>query len=525
LRAILFKLGEIHVPEQEIASRLNAMADELIKLREEARRLEHGPTELVPFVRRAQELIRQGDLRGAETQLNLARRAARQFRARASEYEADILVQEARVKRLQLDFNSAAAKFEEAARLMEGFDERKKWDFLLSQAGSLAQKGQDFADNDALSQAIDIYKSALTEADGDRAEINWPTVVHRLGTALRVMGSRDGDLNRLEEASKLFRKALDRVPGPSSQRAAIQISLGDAIHELSRGDRGTERMEESLQLYRQALQEIEPDHSSGLWIRAMNNLGNAQSTLGLRTDNEVLMREGVATLKTLIDSMQSDRTSGAWDTAQSSLGIVLARLGDRNPAGGELDEAILAFRAALTERAPDRVPWAWALTQSNLGNTLRSLGHHRASPQLLLEAVDAINAALTIRTREKAPRDWATDIGNLGIALAILGEPLKQGEGGGKAYLERAVTALRAAMEVHKREVTPMWWARHQFNLGCALTALSDHDTPNERYVLEAIEAFKAAQTERTREGAPHMWERTQEQLEIAEQKLASLRR
>jgi hypothetical protein len=142
-----------------------------------------------------------------------------------------------------------------------------------------------------------------------------------------------------------------------------------------------------------------------------------------------------------------------------------------------------------------------------------------------LESVDAINAALTIRTRDKAPRDWATDIGNLGIALAVLGEPLKQGEDGGKAHLEQAVTAFRAAMEVHTREVTPMWWARHQFNLGCALTALGDHDTPNERYVLESIEAFKAAQSERTRERALHMWEKTQTHLEFAEQRLANLRR
>jgi len=54
LRAILLKLGEAGVSEEAIPQRLDAKADELLKLREEIAQLKQGPVELALFAQRTQ---------------------------------------------------------------------------------------------------------------------------------------------------------------------------------------------------------------------------------------------------------------------------------------------------------------------------------------------------------------------------------------------------------------------------------------------------------------------------------------
>src|SRR5712671_5511306 len=115
LRAILVKLGEAGTRDEDIAKRLDEKADELVKLREEITRLRQGPVELASFAQQAQTQIDKGDFDGARATLAAARDAARKLRERSSLYEADFLVQEARIDHLQLAYRSAAAKYAEAA--------------------------------------------------------------------------------------------------------------------------------------------------------------------------------------------------------------------------------------------------------------------------------------------------------------------------------------------------------------------------------------------------------------------------
>lgn len=61
LRAVLVKLGEAGVPDEDIPKRLDAAADELIKLRAEVEQLRHGPPALAPIANEAQILIDKGD--------------------------------------------------------------------------------------------------------------------------------------------------------------------------------------------------------------------------------------------------------------------------------------------------------------------------------------------------------------------------------------------------------------------------------------------------------------------------------
>jgi len=69
LRAILKKLGEAGVADEDVSKRLDDKADELIKLREEIAQLRRGAPELASFAQLAQGLIDKGDLDGTRAVL------------------------------------------------------------------------------------------------------------------------------------------------------------------------------------------------------------------------------------------------------------------------------------------------------------------------------------------------------------------------------------------------------------------------------------------------------------------------
>lgn len=117
LREVLKRLGETEVAEAEIPDRLAKAADELIRLRADLERLRNDRPEFAVIRARASALIDKGDFDTARSALNEGRGRARALREEADRTEAGFLAQEARVDRLQLNYESACAKFAEAAQL------------------------------------------------------------------------------------------------------------------------------------------------------------------------------------------------------------------------------------------------------------------------------------------------------------------------------------------------------------------------------------------------------------------------
>ena len=154
LRAILMKLIQAGVLHEDIPKRLAENANELVKMHGRMIWLRQGPPEISLFAQQAEEHVRTGDFVGAGAALASGRKAAHALREQAPEYEAEFLAQEARVDHLQLAYRSAAAKFAEAARLMEAVDPRQQWNLVLAQAAELLLQGDVLADNTALAQAI-----------------------------------------------------------------------------------------------------------------------------------------------------------------------------------------------------------------------------------------------------------------------------------------------------------------------------------------------------------------------------------
>ena len=115
LREVLKRLGETEVAEAEIPERLAKAADELLRLHADLARLSNDRPEFAAIRARASVLIDRGDFDAARAALNEGRLRARAMREEMSRTEASFLRDEARVDRVQLNYDAACAKLAEAA--------------------------------------------------------------------------------------------------------------------------------------------------------------------------------------------------------------------------------------------------------------------------------------------------------------------------------------------------------------------------------------------------------------------------
>jgi len=113
------------------------------------------------------------------------------------------------------------------------------------------------------------------------------------------------------------------------------------------------------------------------------------------------------------------------------------------------------------------------MTQNNLGIVLKDLGERvsgEQGAQYLEQAVAAYRAALEVRTREQLPQDWAMTQNNLGTVLSVLGERAR-GEQGAQ-YLQQSVASFENALSIFTLKAAPYQNSLARENLEKARTAL-----------------------------------------------------
>jgi hypothetical protein len=138
LRAILAKLGEAGISDDQIPARLEAAADELITLRGQLARLTNDRAEFSVIRGHALSQIDRGELDAARATLKRGREIARGLREDLSRSEAEFLADEARVFRLEFDRPEAGRLYLEAADTAAS-DLRLRWRFLLLGVLSFAE--------------------------------------------------------------------------------------------------------------------------------------------------------------------------------------------------------------------------------------------------------------------------------------------------------------------------------------------------------------------------------------------------
>jgi tetratricopeptide (TPR) repeat protein len=234
-------------------------------------------------------------------------------------------------------------------------DKQAELEFTL--AGVLSTYAEQTGSNNALTEAISLYRAALKEHTLEKVPLLWARTQNNLGNALQRQGMFESDTHKLTEAVSSYRavlkvRTLEREP---LQWAATKNSLGTALSTLGELERDTKTLAEAVSAFRVALTVRTRKQAPLEWAMTQNNLGNAQNTLGEFTNN----------IKTL-------------------------------------EKAVKAYRAALEERTRERVPLDWAKTQDNLGTALRSLGERESGIQTLEEAVNAYQGALEEFEKAKA---------------------------------------------------------------------------------------------------------------------------
>jgi tetratricopeptide (TPR) repeat protein len=472
LRAILEKLGEAGVPDDEIPARLDAKANELLELRAHLIRLRYDRPDVAAVREKALALIDRGELDQAQRVLNSGREAARGLREEATRSEAELLAYEAQIDHLQLAYSEAAAKYAKAAALVAPFDRYGEWRFLLHQADALLSRGDEFGDNGALAIAIDIYRHAADLVSRADFPLDWAGTQNNLGNALELLGERKADTARLEAAVVASRNALkeftrERVP---LRWAGAQNNLGNALRALGELKNDTAQLKEAVVAYCEALKELTRDGAPRTTrAGAQLNLSNAFSTISESQTGTSLLKMAVVASRKALKVFTRDGDPLRWAAAQHNLGISLQMLGKRERNTARLKRSVAAYRKALTVRTRERVPIDWAMTQNNLGNAHLVIGLLETGVAEFDGAVAAYEKALTVYTCKHVPLLWAQAQYNLADASYAWDE-----REGGTARLERAVAAYDQALKVYTPERVPLRSAIITGKQGVALMLLAE---------------------------------------------------
>ena len=267
LRAILASMGEAAASYNaaEIEQKLTAKASEFRDLTDRLNRLSNADPVVAQLRAEASTALASGSFEQADQLLADAEARdlsgledietlARQKRLSA----ADSRAQRAAAALLRINpdaYGQAAAHYGEASRIAIVADALKAREYLRAQASALVRLGDEFGDNAALREAIEVLEAM--PAGGDRAKDphDWAATQNNLGTALAKLGERESGTARLEEAVAAFRAALqewtrERVP---LEWAGTQTNLGNALKTLGERESGTARLEEAVAAYRAAL--------------------------------------------------------------------------------------------------------------------------------------------------------------------------------------------------------------------------------------------------------------------------------
>jgi tetratricopeptide (TPR) repeat protein len=336
LREVLKRLGETEVAEAEIPERLAKAADELLRLRADLARLSNDRPEIAAIRARASALIDNGDFDAARAALNEGRMAARAFRAEASRTEAGFLADEARVDRLQLNYDAACAKFAEAACL----DPDNVW--LWIELGDL------WTTRGSLAEAEKAFVGARDAAVRGGADRDLSVAYNRIGDVHLDQGDLAGALKSFSDSLAIRDRLAQSDPGNAGWQYDLGISnerIGDV--QVAQGD-----LAGALKSYRAKFAIIDglaqSDPGNAGWQRDLsvsyNKTGDVQVAQGDLAGALTSYRNSLAIRDRLA---KSDPGNAGW---RHGLSVSYDRVGDVQVAQGDLAGALTSYNDSLTIR-------------------------------------------------------------------------------------------------------------------------------------------------------------------------------
>lgn len=475
IQAAFAILGEVNVPEHQIAAKLVEFAARLKDLQQLAERAKPGEDPKITALRRdSRAALGAGDLDKADALLTEVGAEQRRARERLALDEAENWAERAKIAKTRLRYRDAARYFAEAAATLpagETFDEARIG-YLNNQAEAFFQLGYDFGDRKAMQAALDV-RTHLVEMTRARATLDALKLRFLLAMTTSVAARRQKDEARLKEAIAAYRALLvelEQFDAPFD-RAVVQYHLAIALRRVAAyEEEEIERLEEAAQAFKNAVKGFAEVGAFRLRTYARMGLTRVLVTIDVRAEGRTPNFErALEQHRAAVANLSRERHPALWVAAQVNIGNALANLGAQKKDTEKLEEAIAAYRGALEVVRRDRRPLLWAEIQVKLARVLRGVGLRRNDNARLAEAVAAYRAALEERTRERNPRAWAITQVRLGSLLGTLAEREDD-----LARMEQAIEAYRAALEEWTVETEPDRHGRVQEMLDAAVALLNE---------------------------------------------------
>jgi tetratricopeptide (TPR) repeat protein len=397
LRAVLVKLGEAEVLDEDIPARLNAAADQLIKLRKRLQ-ANYNSSELEASGKRALALVDRGDLDGARAALSRGREITRALGKTAALDEARILCDEAEIDLLQLAYRAAASKYAETAALVAPFDGTRERELLSLQGRALSMYGENFGDKQAIAEAVALHRQIDQNTSRATEIVGWSGNRINLGNALLALSRYEPKNSRLyEEAISTYRELLQELPSDfpwKTPRVMAHANLGVALSTSI----DARKLREAVAHSREALKGF-ANEDKARWAHTQVNLGNSLLNLGEREKDVYRVREAISAYREALKVFSRNQFPRDWAGTHVNLGNANFALADHEKANEHLDMAIIEYREAIKEITRERDPVRWAETQGNLAlalNRIAALENGPKRAQRLKEAMECAEAALSV---------------------------------------------------------------------------------------------------------------------------------
>ena len=310
---------------------INIIIQNLLQLFQQSEVPGKGASKVRKLRKRASKALNKGELQRAREYLSAAEKldieafeqlesAARQRRSSAAESTAT----RATIEKLQINpasYSEAARLYGLAAGYVDSVDAELARKYRKNQADVLYELGDEFGDNEALQEAIDLLRRLVTETDRRRDAEDWARIQNSIGNALRILGERESGTAHLEEAVAAYRAALEeytrkRVP---LDWAMTQNNLGAVLQTLGERESGTAHLEEAVAAYRAALEEYTRERVPLDWAGTQNNLGVVLQTLGGRESGTARLEEAVAACHAALEVYELSGTSHYANMARRNL--------------------------------------------------------------------------------------------------------------------------------------------------------------------------------------------------------------
>jgi tetratricopeptide (TPR) repeat protein len=413
LREVLKRLGETEVAEAEIPDCLAKAAEELLRLRADLARLSNDRPEFAAIRARALALIDRGELDAALAALNEGRERARALREEAGRTEAAFLADEARVDRLQLNYDAACAKLAEAARLDP--DNVRLWidlgDLWVTR-GSLAEAAKAFS----------AARDAATRSGDDR---DLSVSTNRIGDVQVAQGDLAAALKSFSDSLAIADRLAQSDPDNVSWRRDLSVSyikIGDV--QVAQDDLAAalKSFSDSLAIADRLAQS---DPGNAGWRRDLsvshNKMGDVQVAQGDLAGALKSYRDCLAIADRLA---QSDPGNAGW---RRDLSVSYDRIGDVQVGQGDLAGALKSFSdsLAITDRLaqsdPGNAGWRrdLAVSYSNIGDVRRRTGDGAGALEALRRG-HAIMVGLTALSSDNA--QWKRDLDWFASQIAELSQ-------------------------------------------------------------------------------------------------------